>query len=104
MIGPQTTSHGVRWFNLYPKRASGGYWDYHSKSPDHNCRGGFGLHEGTVSAGCVTVLDSSCFDEIILSVTSYPVNSYTMNECGWGCPWWCSGSISRQYYTTLHVY
>ena len=106
MIGPATTWHAVRWFNLYPKRASGGYWDYHSRSPDHNCRGGFGLHEGTVSAGCVTVLDSSCFDKIIASIERSSRKTYNMNECGrFGCPFnSCSGSVWRNYYTKLYAY
>lgn len=32
------------WFNLYPKRSAGGYWDYYTKVSEIGCRGGFGLH------------------------------------------------------------
>jgi len=52
------------WFNLYPKRSNGGFWDYHSKVPEYNCRGGFGLHEGKISEGCITVSDEVCFQKI----------------------------------------
>lgn len=49
------------WFNLNPKKStSSGYWDYYSVDPDTG-RSTIGLHPGTISHGCVTILDSNCW-------------------------------------------
>ena len=90
-VGESRIHKGVGWFNLYPKRAAGGYWDYYTKVPEFNCRGYFGLHAGTVSEGCITVTDTNCFnqlrDEITNNFPVIPFNVYKCRLCGWpgGC-------------------
>ena len=69
------------WFNLYPKRSAGGYWDYYTKASELGCRGGFGLHPGSVSLGCITVTDKRCFDQIKAVVQRFPSNSFDVTEC-----------------------
>ena len=87
-IGKSRIHLGVGWFNLYPQRASGGYWDYHTKVPEFNCRGGFGLHAGTISEGCITVPDTSCFNQLRDEITNnFPVIPFDVYECS-GCGWW----------------
>ena len=54
----------VPWFNLYRLREDDIGWDYHSDIPELGCRGRFGLHFGSVSQGCVTVTDLSCFTRL----------------------------------------
>ena len=78
--------HNVRWFNLYPKRQNAkGFWDYHTQVPELGCRGGFGLHEGSISLGCVTVTDMSCFGNLRNEITNnFPVIQFEVYECS-GC-------------------
>ena len=81
--------HGTRqtpWFNLYRQRSSGGgLWDYHTLVPELGCRGGFGLHSGQVSEGCITVTNSSCFtqlrDEINNNFRVFNFNVYECRKC-----------------------
>ena len=84
--------HRVPWFNLYRQRASGGFWDYSTLIPELGCRGGFGLHSGTVSEGCVTVTDSSCFtrlrNEIYRRYHETKFNAWKCRSCTRrGCFW-----------------
>ena len=44
------------WFKLYRQRVSEGYWDYHTKVPELGHHGGFAIHPGSYSEGCITVL------------------------------------------------
>ena len=69
------------WFNLYRRRSAGGYWDYYTRASDIGCRGGFGLHPGTVSLGCITVKDRSCFDDIKKVLTRSYSRSFDVTEC-----------------------
>ena len=74
--------HGnTPWFNLYPRRSAGGYWDYHTRVSELGCRGGFGLHPGTVSLGCITVTDSYCFNQIKDVVQRFSSRSFDVTEC-----------------------
>jgi hypothetical protein len=57
---------------LYKQRSGGGYWDYHTQIPEESCRGGFGLHPGTISLGSITVLERSCFNQIGDVINAYP--------------------------------
>ena len=90
----------VPWFNLYRERSSskGTFWDYSTLIPELGCRGGFGLHSGSVSEGCVTVTDSSCFTRLKDEINrSFPVVYFNVYECiscsrGW---WWSQPSCSR---------
>ena len=52
------------WFKLYRQRVAGGYWDYHSRVPELTCCGGFTLHPGTYSRGCITVSDNNCYEHL----------------------------------------
>ena len=79
------------WFNLYRKRSSGGFWDYYTKIPELGCRGGFGLHSGGASEGCITVTDSSCFtqlrNEIDQNYRELNFNAYECRGCHEGWLW-----------------
>ena len=90
--------HGsTPWFNLYPrKKGTNDYWDYHTKVPELGCRGGFALHSGTISEGCITVSDDGCFNNLKMQITYYfPVIDFTVKECRgcstyWSSCWWTS--------------
>ena len=69
------------WFKLYRQRPAGGYWDYHSKVPELRCRGGFALHPGTISEGCITVSDNNCYNRLKNVITRYPAISFSVHEC-----------------------
>ena len=97
--------HGVPWFNLYRQRNGGGFWDYHTEIPELGCRGGFGLHSGSFSLGCVTVTES-CFsqlrNEINRHYSEINFNAYECRGCherwrwigsGYSCYW--TKTISR---------
>lgn len=78
-------TYGVPWFNLYRKRSDGNFWDYYTNIPEINCRGYFGLHAGSVSEGCITVTDYSCFNRLSQEITNnYPVIPFTVYRCR-GC-------------------
>ena len=52
------------WVNLYPKKKKGdGYWDYYCENPDTN-RSKIALHPGSVSLGCISVPDQSCWNKL----------------------------------------
>ena len=36
----------------------GGYWEYSTKASEIGCRGGFGIHPGTISKGCISVTNA----------------------------------------------
>ena len=72
------------WFKLYRQRASGGFWDYHTQIPERSCRGGFALHPGSYSAGCITVTNSNCYNRLKNVITSYPAIWFSVYECR-GC-------------------
>jgi hypothetical protein len=80
-IGALGMHSSVPWMNLYPTRRSGGFWDYHSLSPDHGCRGGFAFHPGSVSLGCITVTDNNCWLRIERVVRAWSVSSLSVREC-----------------------
>lgn len=106
-IGDHYSRNGVPWFNLYKQRASGGFWDYHTQIPEENCRGGFGLHPGTISLGCITVLDPACFDGIRDVIKGYGIIPFNVTECircstFFGGCWW-TNQISRPCRTDLDV-
>eukprot|EP00483_Globobulimina_turgida_P002363 UN02365 len=79
-VGPSTTFHSGGWFNLYPV-VSGNTWDYHTNVASFGCRGGFGLHEGTQSLGCITISHHSCWNSIYNAITGTSVSTQTMDEC-----------------------
>lgn len=95
------------WFNLYKQRPAGGYWDYYTKIPDESCRGGFGLHPGTVSLGCITTTSPSCFDRLKTVILRSSVKSFTATECLW-CGfricWRGTSTVTRYYTTDLSVH
>ena len=97
-------SHGsTPWFNLY-KAGRGFYWDYHTKIPETGCRGGFGLHPGQVSLGCITVTSNSCFSRLAAVINRYSSKRFSAKECRgcfWGICWRGSGYVSRTYATDL---
>ena len=93
------------WFNLYPKKFRGGYWDYHTKSPNHICRGGFGLHPGSRSEGCITV-SNDCFNRLKSVITQHRTSTVTVNECNecfLGICWNGTSTISRTLYNSVYV-
>jgi hypothetical protein len=95
------------WFKLYPARKSGGYWDYHTKSADHSCRGGFALHPGGISEGCITVVDTSCYNRLKSVITRQDTSSVTVREClwcRWGFCWLGVWNIRRTLYNSVWVY
>jgi hypothetical protein len=58
----------VYWFDLFPETTVAGrqaVWDYHTRVPQFQCRGGFGFHTGTKSAGCVTVEETDCMKRML---------------------------------------
>eukprot|EP01083_Nonionella_stella_P237741 833724_1 len=80
-VGPETTYHSGGWLNLYPV-ADSQVWDYHTNVASIGCRGGFGLHEGTQSLGCITVTDNA--------ITTTTTSTQKMDECltcYWGTCW-----------------
>lgn len=99
--------HGLKktpWFNLYRYKGNGKYWDYHTKIPTESCRGGFGLHPGTVSEGCITVLNDSCFNRIKNAINMHRSQTFTAVECRKCFLGKCRGgesTVSRLYTTTL---
>ena len=89
LVGNYYSHRGTPWFNLYRQRRSGGgYWDYHTKVPELGCRGGFGLHSGSHSEGCVTVTNSLCFSQLKSQIESnyrsVNFNAYECRFCLWG--------------------
>eukprot|EP00483_Globobulimina_turgida_P011123 UN11144 len=113
-IGQFRIHHEVGWFNLYPKRDNhpATYWDYSTHAPDRKCRGGFGLHFGSRSAGCITVLDKECWKKVEEQVKSQSYQSKTTYKCqgcsakwvgsGYSC-WRTTTFGSRQLGPTLKV-
>ena len=98
--------HDVGWFNLYPKRRAGGFWDYYTKVPDLDCRGYFGLHAGTISEGCITVTDTSCFNRLRKQITDrFQVKHFCVHRCRWfSCrPCW-RVTVNRPRTTDLRVF
>lgn len=77
--------YDVPWFNLYKqKNDESGFWDYHTRIPEAGCRGGFGLHPGTRSEGCITVTDDYCFDRIRSVINGHgDATSFSVSECRW---------------------
>ena len=89
-------NYGYRgnWFRLYRQRVGGGFWDYHTQIPEESCRGGFALHPGSYSKGCITVKDSDCYDRLKNVINGYPAIWFSVYECSW-CTWgYCYGGIS----------
>ena len=107
-IGPPTEWHSLGWFNLYPV-TDGATWDYHSKVPSFGCRGGFGLHQGTISEGCITISDNTCLHKLHAAIIgeSSTTETVRMDECPWCGAGICWGggqmreSVSREVYSTL---
>lgn len=99
LIGMYYSRRGTPWFNLYRQRSSGGYWDYSTQVPELGCRGGFGLHSGSYSLGCITVTDSGCFTRLKNEINrryssrDFEFNAYKCLGCysyrwlGSGCVW-----------------
>ncbi|XP_067040337.1 uncharacterized protein [Acropora muricata] len=53
----------IDWYNLFPKKEdNSGY--YSSTQPTETGRSHMGLHPGSVSLGCVTVKEGTCWDNI----------------------------------------
>jgi len=101
------------WFNLYRKRSSGGgYWDYSTLVPELSCRGGFGLHPGTISQGCITVTEGDCFQRLKEVIMGYGSKNFSPYECRVCRRWWFGSSyrclftqrIPRSYTTDLEAY
>eukprot|EP01084_Bolivina_argentea_P106569 190675_1 len=90
-VGPETTFHSGGWLNLYPLIGDAGGWDYHTKIPYGGCRGGFGLHEGTQSLGCITVTDKDCWNSIYNAITRSTTTTQGMSECLNCIMGWCMG-------------
>ncbi len=90
-IGPLNTAKAPTiWYNLYPYTGNnlypyypsdGRYWDYHTQVPGLGCRGGFGLHNGTSSGGCITVTNNTCMESIKQHLDGLPVNPFNVSEC-----------------------
>ena len=80
-IGTFYHNDGVPWFNLYPRRSAGGYWDYYTRASDIGCRSAFGLHPGTISHGCITVKDRRCFDNLKNLLTRSYTRVFDVTEC-----------------------
>eukprot|EP00483_Globobulimina_turgida_P000374 UN00374 len=78
LVGPQSGSHSGGWLNLYPVVSEIHVWDYYTNVPSFGCRGGFGLHEGTQSLGCITISDNSCWNSIFNAITATPVRNVDM--------------------------
>lgn len=60
LIGKKYThpTHRIDWYRLYPKKEdNSGYYSY--TQPTQNGRYAMGLHPGSVSLGCVTVITST---------------------------------------------
>lgn len=76
----------VPWFNLYKQKVGGsaGFWDYYTQIPEESCRGGFALHPGTYSLGCITVTSDSCFQNIKQVITAFSVIQFDVTKCR-GC-------------------
>lgn len=98
------------WFNLYRQKAgTTDFWDYYTKVPELGCRGGFGLHSGTRSLGCVTVTDDNCFRRLQSEITNnYPIIYFDVKECrgcsssffgGYSC--WFTSNVRRPCTTDL---
>ena len=99
----------VPWFNLYPPRSRGGFWDYYTRAPELGllgCRGGFGLHPGITSKGCITVTNTGCFNRIKDVIQRFPMRSFTVTECKRCVARVCTrgtGTLTRDYLTDLQV-
>ena len=107
-IGEFRRRGSTPWFNLYKQRNNGrGFWDYHTKIPEESCRGGFGLHPGTRSLGCITVTNRSCFNRLRRVINRYRSRQFTVTECRtcfWGRCLRGQNRISRRRTTDLRVY
>lgn len=110
-IGPKNSGKSVPWYNLYPY-SDKNYWDYHSEVPALGCRGGFALHGGSFSEGCITVTDNDCMAQIESYLNGLSSSTFTVNECkdAWGPNCLFSncqngiGTLSRSYIGSLKVY
>ena len=94
------------WFKLY-KYGRGRYWDYHTLIPEESCRGGFALHGGSISEGCITVTNASCFNRLARVIKRYRSQSFSARECrgcGWGRCFLGYRYVSRRYRATLRSY
>ncbi len=94
------------WFKLYRERVGSGFWDYHTKVPELNCRGGFALHPGSISEGCITVTDNDCYSDIANVITNYPAIWFSVYECSQCFLGYCLGgtsTISRLCTTDLQA-
>ena len=95
------------WFKLYRQRPGGDYWDYHTLVPELGCRGGFALHPGTISEGCITVSDNSCYERLKNVIDQNRAKSFSAYEClrcisRWEvCVW--TRPISRTYTADLQA-
>ena len=100
--------NGVPWFNLYRQRSrSNDFWDYYTQVPELGCRGGFGLHAGSFSLGCITVTSDSCFRRLQSQITgNYDVTYFDAKECRgcntYGCVY--TTSVRRPRTTDLQSY
>lgn len=107
-IGVFRTHYSVGWFNLYKQKSDRtGFWDYHTKIPEEGCRGGFGLHYGSTSLGCITVPDSACFSRIERVLRAYPVIPFTVYECracNYGSCWWGTRTLTAPCTADLQVW
>lgn len=89
---PTCSRYPVMWFNLYRQRHGGGFWDYDTYIPELGCRRyRFCLNFGSVSEGCVTVTDLSCFTQLRNEINRHycetDFNAYKCHGCyrWWGC-------------------
>jgi len=90
------------WFKLYRAKVGGGWWDYHTKIPELGCRGGFALHPGTSSRGCITVTDDDCYSRLKDVINRNRAVSFSVYEClSCGRSWWSSSYRCRRGTNTI---
>lgn len=93
-IGPvyKNTQHGISWANLYPRKRNGeGWWDYYRANPDvPGSRSHIALHPGSLSYGCVTVTDFSCWSKLESMLKSKSGDYITVSKT-----WWRTATVNR---------
>ena len=79
-IAPNEPREAHNWHNLYPY-VGGFYWDHFTKVARLGCRGGFALHGGPGSAGCVTIADQVCMERITKIIEETATKPFAVEEC-----------------------
>lgn len=73
------------WYNLDPEKSTrNGYWDYYSVDPSTG-RSTIAFHPGSISHGCITVPNQSCWNNLNNVLSSESSKTFTVTRYN---KWW----------------